>query len=210
MTFTPIDMETWHRKPYFLHYHKDTPCTYSMTVSLDITVLKKTGVSLYPALLYLLTKNVNRYEQFRTAFDEKGNVGIYSNMEPCYTIFHKEQETFSNLWTEYSEDFSTFLARYKADLETYGNVLDMDAKPNTPPNTFPVSMVPWTTFTGFHLHLQKGYDYLLPIFTLGKAWEHHGHWKMPLAIQVHHGVCDGFHVSRFVESLQQDLHQFQP
>ena len=169
MTFTPIDMETWHRKPYFLHYHKDIPCTYSITVSLDITVLKETGVSLYPALLYLLTKNVNHYEQFRTAFDEKGN-----------------------------------------DLETYGNVLDMDAKPNTPPNTFPVSMVPWTTFTGFHLHLQKGYDYLLPIFTLGKAWEHHGHWKMPLAIQVHHGVCDGFHVSRFVESLQQDLHQFQP
>lgn len=86
MTFTPIDMETWHRKPYFLHYHKDIPCTYNMTVSLDITVLKKTGVSLYSALLYLLTKNVNRYEQFRTAFDEKGNVGIYSNMEPCYTI----------------------------------------------------------------------------------------------------------------------------
>ena len=75
MTFTPIDMETWHRKPYFLHYHKDIPCTYSMTVSLDITVLKETGVSLYPALLYLLTKNVNHYEQFRTAFDEKGNVG---------------------------------------------------------------------------------------------------------------------------------------
>lgn len=59
--------------------------------SLDITVLKKTGVSLYPALLYLLTKNVNRYEQLRTAFDEKGNVGIYSNMEPCYTIFHKDR-----------------------------------------------------------------------------------------------------------------------
>ena len=74
MTFTPIDMETWHRKPYFLHYHKDIPCTYSITVSLDITVLKKTGVSLYPALLYLLTKNLNHYEQFRTAFDEKGNV----------------------------------------------------------------------------------------------------------------------------------------
>ena len=144
------------------------------------------------------------------ALDEDGAPGFYDLVHPCYTIFHKEQETFSNLWTEYSENFSTFLARYKADLETYGNVLDMDAKPNTPPNTFPVSMVPWTTFTGFHLHLQKGYNYLLPIFTLGKAWEHHGHWKMPLAIQVHHDVCDGFHVSRFVESLQQDLHQFQP
>lgn len=201
--------ETWHRKPYFLHYHKDIPCTYSMTVSLDITVLKKTGVSLYPALLYLLTKNVNRYEQFRTAFDEKGNVGIYSNMEPCYTIFHKEQETFSNLWTEYSEDFSTFLARYKADLETYGNVLDMDAKPNTPPNTFPVSMVPWTTFTGFHLHLQKGYDYLLPIFTRARHGNTTVIGKCPLPYRYTMmsvmGPC-----KPFVESLQQDLHQFMP
>ena len=58
MTFTPIDMETWHRKPYFLHYHKDIPCTYSMTVSLDITPIRQRAVKLYPAMLYCLARAV--------------------------------------------------------------------------------------------------------------------------------------------------------
>ena len=28
-------------------------------------------------------------------------------------------------------------------------------------------MIPWSTFDGFNLNLQKGYDYLIPIFTMG-------------------------------------------
>lgn len=44
----------------------------------------------------------------------------------------------------------------------------MNAKPGVPENTFPVSMIPWTTFEGFNLNLQHGYDYLLPIFTMGR------------------------------------------
>ena len=210
MAFHKIDLQGWARKEYYDHYFSAVPCTYSTTVKLDITALRRQGVKLYPAMLYALTTVVNRHEEFRTALNEAGEPGIYDRMLPCYTVFHRDSETFSNIWTEYDPDFTRFLHRYEQDLQTYGSLPGMEPKPHTPGNTFPVSMVPWTTFTGFHLHLQKGYDYLLPIFTLGKAWEHHGHWKMPLAIQVHHGVCDGFHVSRFVESLQQDLNQFQP
>ena len=39
MQFTPIDIDRWERKEYFNHYHKEVPCTYSMTVKLDITNL---------------------------------------------------------------------------------------------------------------------------------------------------------------------------
>lgn len=63
-------------------------------------------------------------------------------------------------------------------------------------------MIPWEDFEGFHLNLQKGYQYLLPIFTLGKYQEKDGRYTMPLAIQVHHAVCDGFHVCCFVEELK--------
>ena len=79
----------------------------------------------------------------------------------------------------------------------------MEAKPGTPANTFPVSMIPWTSFDGFNLNLQKGYDYLLPIFTLGKFEEEDGICRIPLAVQVHHAVCDGFHLSRFLNELQE-------
>ena len=34
-----------------------------------------------------------------------------------------------------------------------------------------------------------------------------GGTRLPLADQVHHGVCDGFHVCRFVNELQELLGQ---
>ena len=78
----------------------------------------------------------------------------------------------------------------------------MTGNPGVPENIFTVSMIPWTTFEGFNLNLQKGYNYLLPIFTLGKYFQEKGRTLLPLAIQVHHAVCDGFHICRFINELQ--------
>lgn len=77
------------------------------------------------------------------------------------------------------------------------------AKPNVPGNSFTVSMIPWATFEGFNLNLPKEYDYLKPVFTMGKYYQETGRILMPLAIQVHHAVCDGFHVCRFIDELQE-------
>ena len=41
MDFIQIDKEKWQRKKVFELYSKDVPCTYSMTINLDITGLKK-------------------------------------------------------------------------------------------------------------------------------------------------------------------------
>lgn len=57
-------------------------------------------------------------------------------MMPCYTVFHKDTETFSNIWTEYSSDYDEFLDRYERDMESYGEQEGMMAKPNPPANTF--------------------------------------------------------------------------
>ena len=48
-----------------------------------------------------------------------------------------------------------------------------------------------------------GYDYLIPIFTMGKYYKEDNKIILPLAIQVHHAVCDGFHICRFVNELQE-------
>ena len=84
----------------------------------------------------------------------------------------------------------------------------MTAKPNAPENTFPVSMIPWSSFEGFNLNLQKGYSYLLPIFTMGRFEVVNGRCLLPLAVQVHHAICDGFHLSRFINELQEMIEQF--
>ena len=119
-------------------------------------------------------------------------------------MFHKETETFSHLWTAYSEDYALFCRRYEDDAARYGRVEAFVAKPNPPKNSFTVSMLPGVSFEGFHLHTPD-FRYLIPIFTLGKFTVEHGRTLLPMAVQVHHVVCDGFHVSRFISELQDSI-----
>jgi len=202
--FTPIDLAAWPRREYFEHYVHRNPCTYSMTVRLDITNVKEKGIRLYPALIYALATAVNRHEEFRCSIKD-GVLGCYDRLEPSYTVFHRENETFSLLWTAYEPDFSAFLAAYEADLARFGGQMGFQGKPNLPENTFDVSMIPWANFEGFNLNLQQCYDHLRPIFTLGLYEEREVRCTLPLAVQVHHGVCDGYHTCRLVREVQEIL-----
>lgn len=60
MKFEKIDLKTWKRREYFERYMSEIPCTYSMTVKLDITRIRKKNLRLYPTMLYCITKVVNR------------------------------------------------------------------------------------------------------------------------------------------------------
>lgn len=206
MGFHLIDIEHWKRKAFYQHYINDVVCSYAMTVHLDITALGVHG--LYPKMLWLLTDTVNDFEEFRTHLSPEG-VGIFDTMHPSYTIFNKENENFSAIWTEFCPDYTTFEARYRADVEQYRHSTDFAPKSGKPENTFDVSMIPWASFSSFSLHIHGDGKYLLPIFTMGKAFEQDGKTRLPLAIQVHHAACDGFHVSRFVETLQSKINSFQ-
>lgn len=202
MNLTLIDRETWPRRAYFEHYFTHVPCTYSAVFKLDITRLRASGKKLYVTLLHGISTLVNRHQEFRMTCTADGEVGFYDQVHPCYTVFHKDTETFSNLWTAYTPDYEAFCAAYREDMAVYGDRQGMTGKPDVPPNTFPVSMIPWASFEGFNLNLQNGYDYLPPIFTMGKFYEEGGRVLLPLAVQVHHAVCDGFHLCRLVNEVQ--------
>ncbi len=208
MEFEPISLDGWQRREHYEHYLSHVPCTYSMTTRVDITRLRQQKESLYPAMLYALATVVNSRREFRMALDSQGRPGVFSVMHPSYTVFHPERETFSNLWTEYTPDYPAFAARYREDLDRYGSCPALEGKPGTPPNVFPVSMIPWASFTGFNLNLKKDFDYLIPIFTMGRFSVEGERTLLPLAVQVHHAVCDGFHVCRFLEDLQALLDRF--
>lgn len=206
--FKPIDTNSWKRKPYFDHYFNQIRCTYSITANIDITnVLSfkdRNKVKLYPLLIYVISKAVNKYEEFRTAINDRGEIGVWETLSPCYTVFHKDSESFSNIWTEWNDDLNLFLSNFEQDSKRFGQIDRIDAKPNTPANVFPISSLPWTTFTGFNLNIFADGTYLLPIFTYGKYFKDGNRYLIPLSIQVHHAVCDGFHVSRLINEIQHE------
>lgn len=108
MEFTLIDLEKYERKEHFMHYLKNVPRSYSMTVNIDITellkLLKKKNYKLYPVILYGITRVANHHIEFRMFLDEQEKLGYYHIVNPTYTIFHKENNTFSVIWTEYNEN----------------------------------------------------------------------------------------------------------
>lgn len=206
MAFHPIDLDSFPRREHYLSFIGNNQCSYSMTVNVDITALG--AQKLYPAMIWLLTRTVNEIPEFRMALVD-GVLGVYDDMHPAYTVFNKESKTFSGIWTEFDPNYSAFLAAYECDSALYSAAVSYAPKPNTPPNSFNVSMMPWATFTAVNLNLYNGGTALLPIFTMGKAFFADGRRLLPLAIQAHHAVCDGYHIGRFLAALQGNIDGFE-
>lgn len=206
MAFNVIDLLTWKRKTHYEHYRSSVRCTYSVVVNIEVdrlvTELKTLGLKPYPAQIYMLAAVVNAFREFRMDMDREGRLGYWDVSHPAYAIFNRETETFSSICTPFNPDFSKFYADCCKDIETFEKAEVLFPQSDTPENTFSISSVPWLDFTGFNLNVYGEGAYLPPIFTIGRYLEQGGKKQLPLAIQAHHAVCDGYHVGRFVVELR--------
>lgn len=205
MNFTVIDLEKWERTEIFNHYIAQQT-SFSMTKDIDITqlysYLKKQKHSFYLGFIYLVTTIANQDTHFKMSFNSKGQVGYWETLSPMYTIFDKKTELFSALATEYLPEFNVFKANYLSDLATFSNSGKLFPQKVLPENVLNISMIPWTSFTGFNLNVGNSEPYLLPIITGGKFTFLDNKVFLPVSLQVHHAVCDGFHAANFFNTFE--------
>lgn len=205
MEFQPIDLATWPRTPWFTHYSGVHAASFSTTVRMDITkfrhTIKARQWKFYPSLLYAIARIVNSHCEFRTTF-HNDILGTYSHLDVGFTVFNPESETYNELWTNWTNDIALFLQRYTDDVAAYQGQNTLFAKPRLAENIFRISNNPWLNFTALDQNRANLQYDLLPTFTSGAFREENGRTTFPLAIQVHHAVCDGFHVARFIAELQ--------
>lgn len=204
--FTPIDLSTWPRKEHFSYYRNILPCGYSVTVRLDVTrftaMLREKGLKFYPSFIWCVSHNILSHPAFRMGVDGEGNPGTHDVMHPNYTVFHEDDHTFSDLWTEHNEDFSAFYRAFLADVATYGGNRGIKARPGQPANFYCISCVPWLDFTGYSATVAGGQPSLFPVITYGKATQENGKVTLPMAINISHAAADGWHTAEFVDHLQ--------
>lgn len=204
--FNPVDLETWVRKPYFDYYYQTIKCKYNINSNIDISHLveeiKAKGLKFYPSFLYVITKAVSQNEEFRMSFDEYGTLGTWSHILPSYTIFHEDDKTFSDVWSEYHDKFSDFYQTVQSDIETYKDVKGIKAKQGRPANFCPVSALPWLSFTGFNQDTYAESLLLFPIIRFGKYFTENGKTLIPLSIFVNHAIADGYHTCKLVNDIQ--------
>ena len=207
--FTPIEKETWPRKDHFAYYRDLLPCGYSVTVRLDVTrffaMLKEKSLKPYPSMIWCVSHTILSHPAYRMGVDKDGNPGYHDVLHPNYTVFHEDDHTFSDLWTEHNEDFSAFYKAFLADAETYGGNHGIKAREGQPPNFYCISCVPWLDFEGYTAFVPAGKPNIFPVITYGKATEREGKLTLPFAINISHAAADGWHTAAFVQDLQKLL-----
>lgn len=177
--------------------------TASINIEALLTLCRKMAIQLYPAMIYLITTAVNQIEELRIDYNEQDQLGIWNFRSPSYTVFHPDDKTFSNIWTSYDKNFSTFNCAYLQDIGQYGNIKCFLAKGEEPKNTFPISCIPWVNFTSFNLNIYDNGNYLSPIFTIGKYSQDNNKTMIPISVQVHHAICDGYHAGLLFDTIKE-------
>lgn len=205
MKYETINPDTWKRRELFRYYIDNLRNVMSLTADTDVTRLvgfvRAHGLKFYPAMIWVVSKAVNSREEFRYGWDGDGNPIRWDFVSPYYADFHKEDECCVKLVTEYSDDLYDFHARFIADREKHRNLRGFAAE-NIPPNTFDVSCLPWIKYKSFDIHVFDEGKYLAPVVTWGKYETSDGKTLLPLSMNIHHAVADGWHLSRFFSDMQ--------
>ena len=207
MNFSKINLDTWERKENYIWFTTKNRCKINMTMNVEVTNLvkkiKEKKIRCYPTFTYIVSRVINEHDEFKMAYDEDENLGVWDVVHPRYPIFHDSDKRISILWTEYSEDFKIFYDRFIEDIKQFGEKRSMCAKGLFPPNCFDMSSLPWSSFNSFDCPPTQDTVWLPPFVMVGRFFEDNGKILLPVSMSVHHAVCDGYHVSKFFSEFQE-------
>tara|TARA_R110002051_G_scaffold124451_1_gene197637 strand:- start:30022 stop:30645 length:624 start_codon:yes stop_codon:yes gene_type:complete len=199
-----IDVDSWKRKEHFEFFQSFEEPYFGSTTNVDVTkaytFAKSKGISFFLYYLHAALCAANTIENFTYRINEYGQPFICDPIGASATIL-RENETFGFSNIPFHKDFDAFAKAAKTEIARVKSSNSL-FPPEDPINVMHCSSLPWLNFTSItHARTFQRKD-SVPKLSFGKVKEVKGVKTMPLAVYVHHGLVDGLHVGRFVESFQ--------
>ena len=181
-----IDIATWNRKEHFEHFSAFDDPFFGVTVHVDCTrsyqEAKDKGVSFSLLLLHRIITAASKVEEFRYRI-EGDKVVCYDSLLPEATV-GRADHTFSFAAFEYDPDELTFIRKAKTEMER-----------------LQATTGPWLAFTDMkHPSNMRSGD-SVPKISTGKYFREGEKLMLPISVTCHHGLMDGYHVAKFIETL---------
>lgn len=203
-----IDLATWTRKEHFEFFSTFEEPFFGITTPIDMTVAyEKAKVLQIPFFVYYLHKTiaaVNQVENFRYRIEEN-EVVLYNEIDASATIM-REDKTFGFSFMKFHSNIDEFTKIAETEIERIQVTPGLFTR-EFPTNIIHFSAIPWINFTS----LTHSRSYTLPDscpkVSWGKLMEENGKKTMSMAVMVHHGLVDGYHMGLFVEALQTELNK---
>lgn len=207
-----LDLNTWSRREQFDFFQQAEDPFVGVVVELDVTKgyerCKQKGWSFHHYYHFLTIKLVNEIEEFR--YRTVGGKPVVLDLIHVGTTLLREDKTFVFAYVDYSpemtfEEFSQ-LATKNFDEALQGEGMQASER-SRDLDIIHYTTVPWLNFKG--LRLPKGFNKedSVPKISFGKMVKQGEKKTMPIAIDVHHGLVDGYHLGQFVERLEELLDQ---
>lgn len=195
-----IDIDTWKRKDLFNFFKEYQDPFFNITGQVDVTELyyqcREDGHSLFLSSLYFAVHTANLIEEFRMRLKD-GELFVYDRIEAGCTILH-EDNTFGFCYFPYEGSLNKFVEQGRLNIAAQKKHKVLDPHLNQL-DIIHFSTIPWVAFTSFKHARRQGVEDSIPKIVFGKVCEIDRRMKMPVSVEVHHAICDGFHVGKYFE-----------
>jgi len=196
-----IDMAGYSRRATFAAFSNHEVPVLSVTCEVDISPLlafheQHPGLRFFPLIACLIDRAINQVDEMRHRIVD-GELYEYEVVSPSFTVLRADK-TISFCDAVHCSDAGAF---YRQVIERSEAALqESDLEMRDKHGQYFVSNIPWLRFTSFtHPYFAKYAS--IPIVTLGKYERQGDRVTLPVAVQAHHGLVDGYHLGRFYASL---------
>lgn len=197
-----LDMETWNRRDTFNLYKKYEYPQFNICVQSSITktfhYLQSHGISKYNAILWMLSCAANSVTEIRYRIREN-NVVLHDRVDPAFTLL-TEDKTLAFYTAAYTRNVALFFSRVDKGIEQTKSKPTLENKPGVD-NLLYISCVPWINFNSISHPMRAGAADSIPRISWGKFTHTGSKVTMPVSLQLHHALADGYHAGLFFEKL---------
>jgi len=203
-----LNQTQWNRKEHFDFFNEFDEPYFGIVSEIDCTkayqISKNKGQSFFAYYLHKSLLAVNQVEEFRFRIKKK-EVIVYDEIHSSSTI-GRDDGTFAFTFVPYSANFDVFNNSLKEEIKAVKNSTGLRIKDDDSRiDVIHYSSIPWNSFTGLtHARNYKRKD-SAPKITFGKMFQKGDQKIMNVAIYVHHGLADGFHIAKHLELFQKLL-----
>ncbi|MCB9314553.1 MAG: chloramphenicol acetyltransferase [Lewinellaceae bacterium] len=204
--YSTIDLPNWPRSATFEFFKNYDDPFFNITGPVDVTALharcKATDASFFLRSLHAVVQAANDVEAFQ--------LRLLNDQLIRYEVVHvgstvlMPDNTFRFCYFDYQPDPVLFEQEGQQRIAALRNAQQLDPRDEAL-DLLHVSVIPWVAFTSFKHARRWGVADTVPKIVLGKYYEQGGRFLMPLSVEVHHAMMDGYHVGLYFDAMQKIL-----
>jgi len=203
-----LDPEKWKRKEHFEFFSKMASPYFGLTTEVDCThaynVAKASQFSFFAYYMYRSMVAVNTVDELKLRIVDN-QIVLYDTLHAGTTI-GREDGTFGFAWIPFSENFEAFNTELQREISEVQNSTGIRLNNGElGKDLIRHSTIPWTSFSAILHPTPLDQAESVPKITFGKFNIKNGRKYLPVSVEAHHGLADGYHLSEYLKEFQRQL-----